>query len=83
MAFQLKQQKESSKQERGFKMGTELTGNPNIKLSKACSDKKYTVYTIGTTKQWVEFLVTKGGKIIILKQEKGTHPYFSPTKPKG
>ena len=49
-----------------------------IKLSCLTSDKKHgTWWAVGTEKEWLEFRTTKAGKIKVIRQQKGKHPYFT------
>lgn len=62
-------------------MGKILKSNENkIKVSCITTDKKHgTWWVIGTEKEWLEIRTTKAGKIKIIKQQKGNHPYFTLT----
>lgn len=58
------------------------SGINNIRLSCIITDKKHgTWWAVGTDKEWIEFRTTKAGKIKVITQKKGQHPYFtvSPT----
>ena len=49
-----------------------------IKISSIHSDEKLgTFWALGTDKEWIEIRTTKAGKIKVIRQEKGKHPYFT------
>lgn len=49
-----------------------------VKISSIHSDEKLgTFWALGTEKEWIEIRTTKAGKIKIIRQEKGKHPYFT------
>ena len=54
------------------------SGENVIALSCISTHKKYgTWWAVGTEKEWIELRTTKAGKIKVLRQEKGKHPYFT------
>jgi len=54
------------------------SGVNNIRLSCVMTDKKHgTWWAFGTDKGWIEIRTTKAGKIKVIAQKKGLHPYFT------
>ena len=57
------------------------SGVNKIRLSCITADEKHgTWWALGTEKEWIEIRTTKAGKIKVIEQKKGEHPYFTPTK---
>ncbi len=58
-----------------------VSGQNTVKVSCIHSDEKLgTFWALGTDKEWIEIRTTKAGKIKVITQEKGTHPYFTVNK---
>lgn len=50
-----------------------------VRVSCIDTDKKHgTWWALGTSKEWIEIRTTKAGKIKVIQQKKGKHPYFTP-----